>query len=160
MCCVTWFLWHWLWLHSTYHGLSSVISNAPFRHLLSFQIRLHDNLVNRQNIDLFSCHLKMAHNPRCLNTPKGTKQHGDRGGNTHRDMNIGLFKAKMVQACINEINWVEGATRLNNEKQKKSRNQICKEFRLSPSTVSSDTVPFVSSVGTSALVLPSSLGTQ
>ena len=72
----------------------------------------------------------MAHNPQCPNTPKGTKWHGDRGGSTHWDKNIGLFKAKMVQACIYEINRVEGEARLNNEKWKKSRNQICKEFGL------------------------------
>ena len=90
----------------------------------------------------------MAHNPQCPNTPKGTKQHGDQGGSTHRDKNIGLFKAEVMQACIDEITWVEGAARLNTEKWKKSRNRICKEFGLSPSTVSSNTVPFVSSVGT------------
>ena len=83
-----------------------------------------------------------------------------------------------MQACINEINQVEGEARLNNEKPKKSKNQICKDFGLSPSTVSSDTVPFISLVGTPALLslverpdllpslvvnialLPSSLGTQ
>ena len=71
-----------------------------------------------------------------------------------------------MQACINEIKRVEGTARLNNEKPKKSRNEISKEFGLSPSSVSSDTVPFW--VGTPALppslvvnvVLPSSLGTQ
>ena len=107
----------------------------------------------------------MAHNPRCPNTPKGTKRHGDQGGSTHWDMNIGLFKAEVMQACIHEIKRVEGAARLNNEKPKKSRNQICEEFGLSPSTVSSDTVHFVSLVGTPALVslmenVASSLGTQ
>ena len=152
MCCVAWFLWHWLWLHSACHGLSSVISNAPFWHLLSFWIWLHDNLVNRWNIDLFSCGLKMAHNPQCPNTPKGTKRHGDQGGSTHHNKNISLFKAEVIQVCINEINRVEGEARLNNKKPKKSRNQICEDFGLSPSTVSSDTVPFVSSVGTPALL--------
>ena len=107
----------------------------------------------------------MAHNPRCPNTPKGTKRHGDQGRSTHWDTNIGLFKVEVMQVCIDEINLVEGAARLNNEKRKKSRNQICEEFRLSPSTVSSDTVPYVSLVGTPALVslmenVASSLGTQ
>ena len=60
----------------------------------------------------------MAHNPRYPNTPKGTKRHGDRGGSTHQNMNIGLFKAEVMQACIDEINRVEGAARLNNEKRK------------------------------------------
>ena len=60
-----------------------------------------------------------------------------------------------MQACINEINLVEGVARLNNEKPKKSRSRIAKEFGLSPSSVSSNTVPFVSWVGTPAL--PSAL---
>ena len=110
----------------------------------------------------------MACKEKCLDIPKGTKRHGDQGGSTHRDKNIGLFKAEVMQACINEINQVEGAARLNNAKPKKSRNEIAKEFGLSPSSVSSDTVPFVSWVGTPALlpslmvnvVLLSSLGTQ
>ena len=116
----------------------------------------------------------MVHKPQCPNTPKGTKQHGDRGGSSHHKKNIGLFKAEVMQACIDEINQVEGAARWNNKTPEKSRNQICDEFGLSPS--SSDTVPLVSSVGTPALlslverpalpslvvnvVLPSSLGTQ
>ena len=63
----------------------------------------------------------MAHKVRCPDTPKGTKKPGDRGGSTHRDTNIGLFKAEVMQACIEEINQVEGAVRLKNEKPKKSR---------------------------------------
>ena len=78
----------------------------------------------------------MAHNPQCLDTPKGTKRHGDHGGSTHRDKNIGLFKAEVMQAYIDEIHRVEGVARLNNKKPKKSRNQICEEFGLSSSTVS------------------------
>ena len=81
-------------------------------------------------INLFSCHLKMARKVRCPDTPKGMKKPGDRGGSTHRDMNIGLFKAEVMQVCIDEINQVEGAARLNNEKPKKSRNQICEECRI------------------------------
>ena len=86
--------------------------------------------------DLFSCHLKMAHKARCPDTMKGMKKSGDRGRSTHRDKNIGLFKAEVMQVCIDQINQVERAARLNNEKPKKSRNHICKDFRLSPSTVS------------------------
>ena len=97
----------------------------------------------------------MARKAKCPDTPKGIKRHDDRGGSTHRDQRIGLFKAEVMQVCIDEINHVEGAARLNNEKPKKSRNQIAKEFGLSLSSVSSDTVPFVSWVGTPAL--PSSL---
>ena len=89
----------------------------------------------------------MARKAKCPDTPKGTKRDDDRGGSTHRDQRIGLFKADVMRACIDEINRVEGA-----EKPKKFRNQIAKEYGLSPSTVSSDTVPFVSSVGTSSLV--------
>ena len=86
-------------------------------------------------IDLFSCRLKMAHKANCPDTPKGMKKPGDRGGSTHRDKQFSLFKAEVMQACINEINCVEGAARLKNEKPKKSRNQIAKEFGLSPSSV-------------------------
>ena len=94
----------------------------------------------------------MARKAKCPDTPKGTKRDDDRGGSTHRDQRIGLFKADVMRACIDEINRVEGAAKLNNKKPKKSRNQIAKEYGLSPSRVSSDTVPFVSSVGTSSLV--------
>ena len=52
-----------------------------------------------------------------------------------------------MQACIDEINRVEGAARLNNEKPKKSRNQIAKEFGLSPSSVSKRMMGKVLSMG-------------
>ena len=54
-------------------------------------------------INLFSCRLKMAHKVRCPDTPKGMKKPGDRRGSTHRDTNIGLFKAEVMQACIDEF---------------------------------------------------------
>ena len=98
-------------------------------------------------INLFSCRLKMARKARCPNTPKSAKKPGDRGRSSHRDTNIGLFKAEVMQACIDEINRVEGAARLNNEKPKKSRNQICEEFGLSPSTVSKHMTGKVRSMG-------------
>ena len=98
-------------------------------------------------INLFSCRLKMARKARCPDTPKGMKKPGDRGGSTHQDMNIGLFKAEVMQACIDEIKRVEGEARLKNEKPKKSRNQICKEFGLSPSTVSKRMTGKVRSMG-------------
>ena len=98
-------------------------------------------------IDLFSCCLKMARKAKCPDTLKGTKKPGDRGGSTHRDKNSGLFKAEVMQAYINEINRVEGAVRLNNEKPKKSRNEIAKEFGLSPSSVSKQMMGKVQSMG-------------
>ena len=52
-----------------------------------------------------------------------------------------------MQACINEIKRVEGAARLNNEKPKKSRNEIAKEFGLSPSSVSKWMMGKVQSMG-------------
>ena len=108
----------------------------------------------------------MARKVKCPDILKGTKWHGDQGRSTHGNKNISLFKAEVMQACIDEINRVEGAARLNNAKPKKSRNEIAKEFGLSPSSVSSNTVPFW--VETPPLppslvvnvVLPSSLGTQ
>ena len=98
-------------------------------------------------IDLFSCRLKMARKAKCPDTPKGTKKPGDRGGSTHQDKNISLFKAEVMQACIDEIKRVEGAARLNNEKPKKSRNEIAKEFGLSPSSVSKWMTGKVQSMG-------------
>ena len=52
-----------------------------------------------------------------------------------------------MQACIDEINQVEGAARLNNAKPKKSRNEIAKEFGLSPSSVSKQMTEKVLSFG-------------
>ena len=45
------------------HRLSPTINPTPFSHPETFWVRLHSNLVNGHNIDLFSCHLKVAHNP-------------------------------------------------------------------------------------------------
>ena len=52
-----------------------------------------------------------------------------------------------MQACIDEIKRVEGAARLNNTKPEKSRNQICEDFGLSPSTVSKQMMGKVLSMG-------------
>ena len=98
-------------------------------------------------IDLFSCCLKMVHKAWCPDTPKGTKKPGDQGRSTHWDKNINLFKAEVMEACIGEIHRVEGVARLNNKKPKKSRNQICEEFGLSPSTVSKWMIGKVLSMG-------------
>ena len=89
----------------------------------------------------------MACKAKCPDTLKGTKKPGDRGGNIHQDKKIGLFKVEVMQACIDEIKRVEGAARLNNEKPKKSRNEIAKEFGLSPSSVSKRMTGKVQSMG-------------
>ena len=52
-----------------------------------------------------------------------------------------------MQECIYEINRVEGAARLNNEKPKKSGNQIAQEFGLNPSSVSKRMTGKVLSMG-------------
>ena len=98
-------------------------------------------------IYLFLCRLKMARKPKCPDTPKGTKRDDERGGSAHWDQRIGLFKADVMRACIDEINRVEGAAKLNNEKPKKSRNQIAKEYGLSPSSVSKRMTGKVQSMG-------------
>ena len=52
-----------------------------------------------------------------------------------------------MQVCIDKINCVEGVARLKDEKPKKSRNQIAKEFGLSLSSVSKRMTGKVLSMG-------------
>ena len=79
-------------------------------------------------IDLFSCCLKMKRKVKCPDTLKGTKKPGDWGGSTHWDKNICLFKAEVMQACINEIKRVEGAARLNNETDQNGWQERCSQW--------------------------------
>ena len=60
---------------------------------------------------------------------------GDHGGSMHKKQKIGLFQAVIMMKCIAEINKVEAEAKQNGMKPK-SRNKICNEFGLSPSTVS------------------------
>ena len=82
----------------------------------------------------------MARKPRCSDTPKDKKKpkppsSGDRGGSTHVNQRIGLFQVDVMWQCIAEINRVEAETKQYGTRPK-SRNKICDEFGLSPSTVS------------------------
>ena len=60
---------------------------------------------------------------------------GDRGGSTHANQKIGLFKADVMRQCINKLNRVEAEAKRHGTKPK-SRNKTWDEFGLSPSTVS------------------------
>ena len=87
----------------------------------------------------FPCHLKMAQKCWCPDTPKEKKKpkapsSGECGGSTHANQKIGQFKDVMWQ-CINEMIRVEAEAKQHGKKPK-SRNKICDEFGLSPSTVS------------------------
>ena len=95
----------------------------------------------------FPCHLKMACKPRCPDTLKDKKKKpkppssGDRRGSTHAKQKIGLFQAEVMMKCITEIH----AKR--HGKKPKSKNKICEEFGLSPSTVSKRMTRKVKSMG-------------
>ena len=100
----------------------------------------------------FPCRLKMARKPRCPDTPKDKKKNpkppssGDRGGSTHAKQKIGLFQAEVMMKCIAEIHKVEADAKRHGKKPK-SRNKICEEFGLSPSTVSKRMTGKVKSMG-------------
>ena len=79
-CCVAWTLLCWTLLHlASRHRLCPVINPASFWHLETFLVGLHGNLVNGQNIDLFSCCFKMACNPQCLDLLKAPSNMGTMG---------------------------------------------------------------------------------
>ena len=90
---------------------------------------------------LFPYCLKMAQKPQGPDRPKDKKQQpklpssGDCGGSTHANQRIGLFQVDVMWQCIAEINRVEAEAKQHGTKLK-SRNKICDEFGLSPSTVS------------------------
>ena len=99
----------------------------------------------------FPCRLKMARKPRCPDTPKDKKKKpkppsGDRGGSTHVKQRIGLFEAEVMRKCIAEIHKVEADAKRHGKKPK-SRNKICDDFGLSPSTVSKRMTGKVKSMG-------------
>ena len=81
----------------------------------------------------------MARKPCYPDTPKDKKKKpkppsGDRGGSTHAKQRIGLFEAEVMRKCIAEIHKVEADAKQHGKKPK-SRNKICEDFGLSPSTV-------------------------
>ena len=69
-------------------------------------------------------------------TPKSsdTAHHGDLA---HKNKKIGLFTAESMRKCIEEVKAVEARQKeLGLAKLERSRNQICKEFGIHPSTLS------------------------
>ena len=100
----------------------------------------------------FPCRLKMVQKPWCLDTPKDKKKNpkplslGYHGGSTHANQKIGLFDATNMEKCIAEIQRVEVEAKWHGTKPQ-SRNKICEEFGLSPSTVSKWMIGKVKSMG-------------
>ena len=63
-----------------------------------------------------------------------TAHHGD---SAHKNKKIGLFTAESMRKCIEEVKAVEARQKeLGLAKPERSRNQICKEFGIHPSTLS------------------------
>ena len=83
----------------------------------------------------------MSLEPRCPDTPKDRKKKpkppssGDCGRSMHAKQKIGLFQVEVMMKCIVEINKVEAEAKQHGTKPK-SRNKICRDFRLSLSMVS------------------------
>ena len=68
--------------------------------------------------------------------PKSSKtaHHGD---SAHKNKKIGLFTVDAMKACIEEVKATEQSQKeLGLAKLERSRNQICKEFGIHPSTLS------------------------
>ena len=70
--------------------------------------------------------------PKRHSTPDDKK---DRRGSTHNKQKIGQFTAEEMAACIAKIRKVEKEAKAAGTKPR-SRNDICKDHGLSPSTVS------------------------
>ena len=69
-------------------------------------------------------------------TPKSseTAHHGD---SAHKHKKIGLFTAESMRQCIEEVKAVEARQKEQGlAKPKRSRNEICKQFGIHPSTLS------------------------
>ena len=55
----------------------------------------------------------------------------------HKNKKIGLFTAEAMRKCIKEVKAVEARQKAQGlDKPERSRNQICKEFGIHPSTLS------------------------
>ena len=75
---------------------------------------------------------KDKNSPKRHSTPDGKK---DRGGCTHYKERFGQFTAVEMAACIDEIRREEADAKAAGKKPK-SRNEMCNDLKLSPSTVS------------------------
>ena len=61
---------------------------------------------------------------------------GHHGDSAHKNKKIGLFPAEAMRKCIKEVKAVEARQKAQGlDKPERSRNQICKEFGIYPSTL-------------------------
>ena len=94
----------------------------------------------------------MAQKPRCPDTLMDKKKKpkppssGNHGGSTHKKQKIRLFQEEVMRKCIAEINKVEAEAKQHGTKPK-SRNKICDELGISPSTLSKRMTGKVKSMG-------------
>ena len=70
-----------------------------------------------------------------LTMPKSSDT-GHHGDSAHKNKKIGLFTVKAMRKCIKEVKVVEARQKAQGlDKPGRSRNQICKEFGIHPSTL-------------------------
>ena len=73
---------------------------------------------------------------------------GHHGDSAHKNKKIGLFTVKAMRKCIKEVKAVEARQKAQGlDKPERSRNQICKEFGIHPSTLSKRMTGKVVSMG-------------
>ena len=71
-----------------------------------------------------------------LTTPKSSET-GHHGDSAHKNKKIGLFTVESMRKCIEEVKAVEARQKEQGlNKPERSRNQICKQFGIHPSTLS------------------------
>ena len=71
-----------------------------------------------------------------LTTPKSSET-GHQGDSAHKNKKIGLFTVESMRKCIEEVKAVEARQKEQGlNKPERSRNQICKQFGIHPSTLS------------------------
>ena len=80
-------------------------------------------------------------------TPKSSDT-GHHGDSAHKNKKIGLFTAEAMRKCIEEVKAVEARQKAQGlDKPERSRDQICKEFGIHPSTLSKRMTGKVVSMG-------------
>ena len=93
---------------------------------------------------------QMEHLPKKKNQPRGasakktpqltmpkSSDTGHHGDSAHKNKKIGLFTAESMRKCIEVVKAVEARQKEQGlDKPERSRNQICKEFGIHPSTLS------------------------
>ena len=83
---------------------------------------------------------------------KSPKQHTeegqkDRRDSTHVNKQIGLFTAKEMKACIDEIKGVKQRAKDQGKKPEFSHNEICEKYSISPSSVSKQMTGIIKGYG-------------